>query len=104
MSAFTDGLYTSWLRSNGCQRGRLGHGAQPHGGRLEGYPTNQTTRADTSSARRTTWRCPVKSVPSRDGSQRAKDAASCPEKPAVQTPPSALFLPGAEKSSIETKA
>ena len=103
MSAFTDGLYTSWLRSNGCHV-RRGYGAQPHGRRLEGYPTNQTTPADTSGARRTTGCLPVNGAPSRDGSQRAKDAAARHEKPAVQTPPSAIFLPGAEKSSIETKA
>lgn len=93
MSALTDRIYREWLAR------RSGYGASPHAERREGYPTGQAQPQDTCHRPITTWRHPASQATSRDGSQRAKDAASRPEKqPAgVQTAP--LFLHKLEKSS-----
>jgi hypothetical protein len=103
MSAFTERLYSTWLRSNGCaQRRRPGFGAAPQAGRREGYPNGQTSSQDTCHQPRTTWRFPASAAGSREGLPRANDAASCPEKPAVLTPDTPVFLPCPEKSSIKS--
>lgn len=48
MSAFTDRLYASWLKTqHRGPSGRAGYGAPPHAGRREGYPNGQTTPPDT---------------------------------------------------------
>lgn len=105
MSAFTDRLYSSWLRAqHRAPSGRSGYGAQPHAGRREGYPNGQTDTQDTCQRPRTTWRFPASAAGSRDGSPRANDAAPRPERPAAGLPAAAPFLPELEKSSIESKA
>ena len=102
MSAFTDRLYASWLGVNGCQQRRRGYGAQPHGSEAKLRPINDRFSKPCPVA---PYR-PVSAVDatSRNGLQRANDAASRPEKQAVLTPRSALFLPSSEKSSINSKA
>ena len=104
MSRLTDRLYLSWLRSNGCTQARRGYGAQPHGQRREGYPTGQINSFEAANVRTQSEARRLTGCHSRDGSPRANDAASRPEKPEVQNVSSALFLPGAEKSSIKSKA
>lgn len=69
--------------------------------RREGYPNGQVKPIKANPVGRSTGAAQVRGVVSRHGSQRAKDAASRPEKPEVQTLSSALFLLGAEKSSIQ---
>ncbi len=87
-------------------RGLPGYGAQPHGSeaiRREGYPSGPATSTESPDRPRTTWRFPVKGAPLRAGSQRATDAASRHEKPAVSAVPAAYpFLPSTEKSSIKS--
>ena len=100
-----DRPFLSWLRAHGGVPTRPGYGAQPHGSeakRRAGYPLGQAKQVKGQSCRVTTGRLPVKCATSQDGSPRASDAALRPEKPAVQALPSALFLPGAEKSSIKS--
>jgi len=62
-----------------------GYGAQPHGERREGYPNDQTTPAKRQASVPSSWRIRTSAAASRDGLPRAKDAASRPEKPEVQT-------------------
>ncbi len=105
MSSFTDRLYATWLSANGCHQSRRGYGAQPHASeakRREGYPTGQTVPPETQTPARPArpWR--VKGAPSRNGSPRANDAASRPEKPAAGLPAASPFLPEAEKSSAKS--
>ena len=71
MSSFTDRLYRAWLG---------GYGAQPHAKRREGYPSGQAKPPETCHRPYSTWRSSAGQVTTRDGSQRAKDAASRPEK------------------------
>lgn len=105
MSAFTDRLYASWLKTqHRGPSGRSGYGAAPHAERREGYPTGQTNPPESCSRPRTTWRYPACSAGTRDGSPRASDAAPRPERQAVGLPAASPFLPEAEKSSIESKA
>jgi cell wall assembly regulator SMI1 len=100
VSHFTDKLYRAWLVGHGAGQGRRsGYGAQPHAERREGYPTGQTQQPETCHRPRTTWRHPASQATTREGSQRAKDAASRPEKPAVGVPAASPFLPLQEKSS-----
>jgi hypothetical protein len=75
-----------------------------HDKRREGYPNGQTMRANGSHLRATTCHIPANGATSRQGLPCAKDAISRPEKPDVKTLSSALFLPGAEKSSIKSTA
>lgn len=70
--------YARWL-SFTPSKGATGYGAAPHGDRLEGYPTSQTTPSGTASDTPSRGSIPVESSPSRDGSPCAKDAASRPE-------------------------
>lgn len=63
-----------------------GYGAQPHGERREGYPNDQATPAERQTCARTTWRICTSAAASREGLQRANDAASRPEKQDVQKP------------------
>ena len=65
MSALTDRLYASWLRANGHQGQRRSGGM--------GVVTPMVTN-----------RPPTLSIPSRDGLQRANDAASRHEKPVLE--------------------
>jgi hypothetical protein len=69
-----------------------GYGAQPHGERREGYPSDQTTPAERQTCGRTTWRIRASGTASRDGLQRANDAASRPEKQDVQSLPCRPFF------------
>jgi len=104
MSA-ADRPFLAWRRTRGGVPTRPGHGAQPHGSeakRRAGYPLGQAKQVNGQRCRVTTGRIPVKDAIPQDGSPRASDAALRPEKPAVQALPSALFLPGAEKSSIKS--
>lgn len=104
MSRFTDKAYRSWLARFGSEgpRRRSGYGAEPHAERREGYPTGQTHSQETVRGRTSTWPHPAGQASSRLGSQRAKDAASRPEKPAVGIPAApALFLHQPEKSSAK---
>lgn len=59
-----------------------GYGAQPHGQRREGYPSDQTTPANGQCVA-VSWRIRTSAAASRDGLQCAKDATSRPEKPDV---------------------
>jgi hypothetical protein len=93
MSAFTERLYLTWLRSNGCVQSRRGYGAQPHGRRREGYPTDQRTPLESIKPVRPARPVPGSGATSRDGSPRAIDAVTRPEKPAVLTPKNTLFCP-----------
>lgn len=91
----------------GCVMTRRGYGGIPHGSeakRREGYPSGQTVPPETTRSMRPArpWSATV--ATSRTGSSRANDAASRPEKPAVQGISPALFLPASEKSSIKSIA
>lgn len=100
-----DRPFLAWLRTHGGVPVRPGYGAQPHGSeakRRAGYPLGQTKQVNDQACRMTTGRMPVKGAPPQDGSPRANDAALRPEKPAVPGLTCALFLPGAEKSSIKS--
>jgi len=55
-----------------------GYGAQPHGYRLEGYPTDHANPSGTATAE-PQGAYPSQPSHSRDGSLRAMDAASRPE-------------------------
>lgn len=74
MSAFTDRIYSTWVR---------GYGAPPHGSeakRPEGYPMDQTKRQRSRGQT-----CPARPLRPADTSTRlrtlcASDATSCPEK------------------------
>lgn len=102
MSTFTQRIYLTWLAGHGglgASR-RAGYGAQPHAERREGYPTGQAKQPETCRAPGSSWLRPAAGVTSRKGSQRAKDAASRPEKqPAGVPATSPLFLHQPEKSS-----
>lgn len=78
---------------------RSGDGALPHAERREGYPTGQAQQQDTGHAPVTTWRHSAGQATSRDGLQRAKDAASRPEKQSAGVPTASPFLHKLEKSS-----
>ena len=100
-----DRPFLSWLRTYGGIPARPGYGAQPHGSeakRRAGYTLGQANQSGRPGGLCKAGPLPVRGATSRDGLLRAKDAALRPEKPEVQTPSSALFLPGAEKSSIKT--
>jgi hypothetical protein len=106
MNAFTDRLYWTWLHCH--QRGgapRPGYGALPHvseATRREGYPTGQRLPHRGYGPMRPARPMPAVGSASRDGSQRATDAASRPDKPAVLASQRALFLPALEKSSTKS--
>jgi len=105
MSAFTDRLYLTWLGSNGCTQTRRGYGGyRSHVKRREGYPTGQPSPRPGCGRLRPARPMPATDATSRDGSQRANDAASRPDKPDVLASQCALFLPALEKSSTESKA
>ena len=116
MSAFTDRLYRQWTACNhGGQAYRSvltsrheGYGAKLHESearRREGYPIGQQLPHRSCEASRPArpWHTTV--AASRNGSPRAIDAASRPDKTAVcGLPPSALFLQAQEISSMKTMA
>lgn len=100
MSRFTDCVYRTWLAGHGGGQGRrAGYGAQPHAERREGYPTGQPQQPESCPGRTTTRRAGLPGSVTRPGSQRAKDAASRPEKPAVGMPAASPFLHQPEKPS-----
>lgn len=107
MSAFT-GLLWGVVKLRCNRRGggpRSGYGARPHvseAKRREGYPTGQTTLRSNSLSMRPTLPTTTKHATSRNGSPRASDAASRPEKLAALTAASAIFLPASEKSSFKS--
>jgi hypothetical protein len=68
-----------------------GYGAQLHGERREGYPSDQATPANGSIVA-LSWCIRVSVAASRDGSQCAKDATSRPEKPDVLSLPERPFF------------
>ena len=93
MSALTDRIYRTWLASNGSR----GYGAPPHESEAKrrGGVTDRPTAVQ-KFERRATGPCGVVAfcvATSRTGSQRANDAASRPEKPAVQSLPHSPFYP-----------
>jgi hypothetical protein len=68
-----------------------GYGAQPHGERREGYPSDQAIPAN-GQYMALSWRIRTSAAASRDGSQCAKDATSRPEKPDVKSLPACPFF------------
>ena len=72
------------------------YGAKPHESaakRRAGYPHGQAQPVQTRYGWRTTGPLRVETASSWQGSQRAKDAASRPEKPAVLNLSCAFFYP-----------
>lgn len=85
--------------TEGSPKRCLGFGAPPQDKRREGYPSGQATSRARVHSLLTTAQHPASGATSRVGSLRANDAASRPDHKTTQ---SALFLPGAEKSSIKS--
>ena len=93
MSAFTDRLYSSWLRVNGQSRRLPGYGAQPHGSeakRREGYPTGQLSPAQAHQRPNNPQRIPTAAAGTRAQPSCPAGADSRPEKQVLAVRASAL--------------